>query len=281
MNQPEPDRRTTAFAASAVPESYEHYLAAVLFGPWAEILLDTVGVRPGDQVLDVASGTGVVARLAAAQGGKAGRVVASDVSSAMLTHAATVPSPVDAAPIEYLEASVTELPLEDASFDVVLCQQGMPFFTDRTAAAAEMLRVLRPSGKLGLSVWLAGRPLEPFDHYIEVLAEAGIPPPFPGAFDSETFKMSTDEVQTVLEGAGLRSLRIHTIEHEVSWPNAESAARGILGTPFAPLIDQLSPDRRETLEAALLTRFSPSEPGEPVRRTTTAVVACGSAPGSS
>jgi len=279
MNASEPDRRTTAFVASSVPESYQRRLAPVLFAPWAEVLIDAVGVGLGHEVLDVASGTGVVARLAAARAGTAGRVVASDVSGAMLAHAATVPSPAGAAPIEYLEASVTELPLDDGSFDVVLCQQGMPFFTDRPAAAAEMLRVLRPGGALGLSVWVAGRPLEPFDQYVEALVEAGVEPPFPGAFDRETFKMAEEEVRMVLEGAGLASVDVCTIEHEVVWPDAESATLGILGTPFAPLLDQLPPEHRDALEAELRRRFSPSAPGEAVRRTTAAVVARATAPG--
>jgi len=55
----ESDRRATAFVASSVAENYERRLAPTLFVPWAEILTDAVGVRPGHEVLDVASGTGV------------------------------------------------------------------------------------------------------------------------------------------------------------------------------------------------------------------------------
>ncbi|MFZ1992852.1 MAG: methyltransferase domain-containing protein [Solirubrobacteraceae bacterium] len=250
----------------------------MLFAPWAEILTDLAGVQVGDQVLDVASGTGVVARLAAERTGATGRVIASDVSAAMLARAASVPLAAGSAPIEYLEASVAELPLEDGSFDVVLCQQGMPFFTDRHGAAAEMLRVLRPGGTLALSVWLAGRRLEPFDEYIEALLEAGVEPPFPGAFDSETFKMTADEVEAIVRAGGCASVDVRAVEREVVWPDAESAARGLLGTPFAPLLDQLSRDRRDTLEADLLRRFAPSESGEPVGRTTVAVLARATTP---
>ncbi len=89
-----------------------------VFAPWAEVLVDIVGAQAGAEVLDVASGTGVVSRRAAARlQGSSGRVVASDVSAAMLSHAASVPAPAGIAPIEYLEASVTELPLDDRSFD--------------------------------------------------------------------------------------------------------------------------------------------------------------------
>ncbi len=277
MASPVPDHRTSAFTSSSVPEGYERYLAPVLFAPWAEVLIDTVGLPVGAQVLDVASGTGVVARRAATRAGYSGRVVASDVSGAMLAYAASVTTS-GGAPIEYLEASVTELPLDDGSFDVVLCQQGMPFFTDRARAAAEMLRVLRPSGSLGLSVWLAGRPLEPFDQYIEALVQAGVEPPFPGAFDSETFKMTLEDVEAVLNSAGCASLEVRGVERQVVWPDAESAALGILGTPFAPLLDELPKNRRTALEADLIRRFAPSASGEPVYRTTVAVVARATAP---
>ncbi|MGH2862118.1 MAG: class I SAM-dependent methyltransferase [Solirubrobacteraceae bacterium] len=278
MASSEPARRATAFTSSSVPEGYERHLAPVLFKPWAEVLVDSVGVQAGAEVLDVASGTGVVARLAAARAGVSGRVVAGDVSGTMLAHAASLPVPAGSAPIEYLEASVTELPLDDGSFDVVLCQQGMPFFTDRGRAAAEMLRVLRPGGVIGLSVWLARRPLEPFDQYIETLLQAGVEPPFPGAFDTETFKMTLAEVEAVLTAGGCVSLEVRAVEREVVWPDAESAALGILGTPFAPLLGQLPRDRRDALEADLARRFAPSAPGEPVRRTTVAVIARATAP---
>ncbi len=270
---PEPEQRSAAFVSSSVPEGYQRFLAPVLFGPWAEVLLDAVGVEPGAEVLDVASGTGVAARLAAARAGSSGRVVASDVSGAMLAHAATVPVTDGSAPIEYREASVTELPFDESSFDVVLCQQGMPFFTDRAGAAREMLRVLRPGGTLGLSVWLRGRPLAPFDQYIEALVEAGGDPPFPGAFEPGSFQMTEEEVRDVLGTGGCASLDVHMVEHEVVWPDARAAALGILGTPFAPLLDALPADRRAELESDLLRRFAPSAPGDPVRRTTVAVIA--------
>jgi len=274
----EPDQRTAAFVSSSVPEGYQRFLAPVLFGPWAEVLIEAVGVRSGAEVLDVASGTGVVARMAATRAGSSGRVVASDVSGAMLEHAATVSAPAGSAPIEYVEASVTELPLDDRSFDVVLCQQGMPFFTDRPAAAGEMLRVLRPGGTIGISVWLAERRLEPFDQYIGAFVEAGLQPPFPGAFESETFKMTAEEIKRVLEGGGCASLDVRTVELEVVWPDAESAALGVLGTPFAPLLEQLPADRRAALEADLVRRFAPSAPGGPVRRATVALIVRATAP---
>lgn len=129
-----------------MPENYSMRLGPVVFGPWAEVLLDAVGVSPGDRVLDVASGTGVVARAAARRAGPEGRVVGTDVSAPMLSLAAARPVPNDSAPIEYLEARADQLPFPDESSDVVLCQQGLQFFAERLDAAREMLRVV-PSGR--------------------------------------------------------------------------------------------------------------------------------------
>jgi ubiquinone/menaquinone biosynthesis C-methylase UbiE len=279
MTADESDRRSTAFVGpSSVPEDYERRLRGPLFEPWAEILVDAVGVRSGDRVLDIASGTGVVARLAAARAARSGRVVASDVSGAMLAHAASLSVSESAAPIEYVEASVSELPFDDGEFDVVFCQQGIQFFPDRAAATAEMLRVLRSGGRIGLSVWTAGRRLEPFDEYIEALVAAEIEAPFRGAFDPETFKLSADELSALLEATGFASVEVGVLDHEVVWSDAESVASGILGTPFAPLLDQLSSERRSALEADLVRRFAPASPGADVRRVTSAVVAQATAP---
>jgi ubiquinone/menaquinone biosynthesis C-methylase UbiE len=142
MASPEPDLRSVAFTAASVAENYELRLAPVMLEPWAEILLGIAAVQSGDRVLDVASGTGVVARIAARHAGRNGLVVASDVSGPMLAHAATHAASPEAASIEYLEAPATDLKVPDGGFDIVLCQQGMQFFGDRRAAALEMHRVL-------------------------------------------------------------------------------------------------------------------------------------------
>ncbi len=201
-------------------------------------------------------------------------MVASDVSGAMLAHAATLEAEPGAAPIEYLEAPATDLKVDDGTFDIVVCQQGLPFFTDRPGAAAEMRRALRAGGAVGLAVWARGRRLEPFDDYGEALAVAGIEPPFPRAYETSSFVMSPDEVEALLTGAGFRSVEISIIEQTIVWPDSESAAAGILGTPFGPIVEGLPTDRREALDRELGRRFA-APATEPVRRSTAAVVARG------
>jgi SAM-dependent methyltransferase len=273
MSGPDLGDRSSVFTAKSVPAEYARHLAPAVFQPWAEVLLDTVGIAPGSAVLDVASGTGVVAREAARRSGTDGQVVASDISGPMLGAASALDAPDGAAPIEYREASAEALPFADGSFDAVVCQQGLQFFPQQAAAVVEMRRVLRPGGRAGIAVWASGHRLEPFAAYAEELLEIGAEPPFPGAFEPETFMMAPAAVHSLLDRAGFSRVDIGVVELEVSWRDDASAVAGALGTPFGPLITALSADQRSRLQAALLARFAPEQPGGPVRRQTAAVLA--------
>jgi ubiquinone/menaquinone biosynthesis C-methylase UbiE len=106
------------------------------------VLLRPAALRPGERVLDVACGTGVVARLAARRVGPAGTVVGLDVNPGMLAvaRATTPPGTV----IDWHQAPAHAASLPASAFDVVTCQLGLPFFADQAAALAEMHRVLKP-----------------------------------------------------------------------------------------------------------------------------------------
>src|SRR5690606_357033 len=120
------------------PELYERHLVGPLFKPWAEDLLDRAGLAAGDRVLDVACGTGIVARLAKARLGPDSVVVGVDSSAAMIAVASEREQTVD-----WRIGPAEALPITDlVRFDLVACQQGMQFFRDRAAAARELRRVL-------------------------------------------------------------------------------------------------------------------------------------------
>jgi ubiquinone/menaquinone biosynthesis C-methylase UbiE len=133
------------------PESYERYQVPSIFAPLARLFLDKVSLQPGDRVLDVACGTGIVARLAAPQVGGTGRVVGVDLNPGMLA-VARRHTPTEAI-VEWREGDALALPSDDSRFDVVLCQQGLQFFPDPIGALREMHRVLVPGGRLALCVW--------------------------------------------------------------------------------------------------------------------------------
>jgi ubiquinone/menaquinone biosynthesis C-methylase UbiE len=121
------------------PKAYDELFVPVLFEPWAKLLLDEVKLQSGEAVLDVATGPGTVARLAAVRLGSQGRIVATDISVPMLDVAKAKPAVAGAAQIEYVESPAAPLAAPSATFDVVLCQQGLQFFPDRPGALRESI----------------------------------------------------------------------------------------------------------------------------------------------
>jgi ubiquinone/menaquinone biosynthesis C-methylase UbiE len=140
---------TFSFVGLSFPEMYEQALVDPLFRPWAELLLDDVELAAGDCVLDVACGTGILARLAKERLGESARVVGVDLSPAMLAVARKVSAGVD-----WREGNAAALPLHDSEqFDVIVCQQGLQFFSNQAAAAQHMRGALAAGGRLAVSVW--------------------------------------------------------------------------------------------------------------------------------
>ena len=127
-------------------DMYEQYFVPAMFRPWADILARYAAIQPGEQVLDIACGTGIVARLAAPLVGSKGTVAALDFNPAMLGVAQSLAAP-SGAPINWHDGSAMSLPYADQSFDVALCQHGLQFFPDKIVAMREMHRVLKPTGR--------------------------------------------------------------------------------------------------------------------------------------
>jgi ubiquinone/menaquinone biosynthesis C-methylase UbiE len=133
-------------------ELYQRHLVPAITAGWAASLVERAGLRRGERVLDVACGTGVVARAAARRVGRAGHVAGIDMNAGMLAVARSLPTGPGAG-IGWSQGSALNLPFAAGSCDVVLCQLGLQFFPDRPAALAEMRRVLVTGGRLGLSVY--------------------------------------------------------------------------------------------------------------------------------
>ena len=128
-------------------EIYESKFVPALFADWAPHVVDMGDVTMGQLVLDVACGTGIVARTAAERVGSEGWVVGVDLNPAMLNVAGRV-----CPGVELRQADVSELPFENGTFDVVLCQMALMFFPDRQAAISEMGRVVKPQGTVVIMV---------------------------------------------------------------------------------------------------------------------------------
>jgi len=128
--------------------AYEALFVPALFGQWAPKVADGARVQPGQRVLDVGCGTGVVARELAVRTGSGGRVVGVDPSPGMLAVAEQL-----APDVEWREGVAESLPFPDGSFEAVVSQFALMFFNDRRQALREMLRVLTPGGRLAVAVW--------------------------------------------------------------------------------------------------------------------------------
>jgi SAM-dependent methyltransferase len=173
-SQPYPD------VPADVGAQYERDLVPIIFAPWAAVLIERTAPRAAERVLDVACGTGIVARLAAERVGPSGTVVGVDASPAMLAAGRRASAGL---PIDWREADAAALPFAEASFDLVLCQQGLQYFPDRIGALREMRRVLTPGGRLGLAVFGPQRENPGYDAVGQVLTrylgpEAGALPLF-------------------------------------------------------------------------------------------------------
>jgi ubiquinone/menaquinone biosynthesis C-methylase UbiE len=129
-------------------EVYDEFFVPALFQEWGARVADAARIQPGQRVLDVACGTGVLARAAAERVGASGGVIGLDINEGMLAVAARK-SPQ----IEWRMGRAEALPFEDVYFHAVVSQFGLMFFEDRRAAIQEMVRVLRPGGRLAVAVW--------------------------------------------------------------------------------------------------------------------------------
>lgn len=158
------EQQPSQFAGSA-PDVYERYKVPTVHGPVATRLLEHIQLRPGYSVLDVACGTGIAARLAAPRVAPSGKVVGIDLHKGMLAVARACAAKAGLA-IEWQEGDASRLPFADASFDVVVCNQGLQFFPDKVGMLREMWRVTTRGGTLALGLFGAASP------YTVALAEA-------------------------------------------------------------------------------------------------------------
>lgn len=241
---------------ASAPELYERYLVPAITAHWANDLLDRLELRHGESVIDIACGTGVVARLAA-QRGHTGRLVGIDLNSAMLATART-----KSTGIEWLEGSALELPFDESSFDVVVCQLGLQFFPDRPLALKEMVRVLKPEGRAGLSVFSAIERTPAAHALVQALDK------YLGAESSRTKRsehLSCDarEVGDWAKQAGFDFVDVATVNKRFTFPSMLDYVRiQLSATPMARLLKEKDAEQRERLILSIAddaaSRLAPS-----------------------
>ena len=235
-------------------QNYQRHFVPAIATPVSDGLLDAADLRPGQRVLDVACGTGVIARIAAERVGPAGAVAAIDVASDMIDVARATPAPT-APTIEWHVGDATSLPFDDEQYDVVTCQMGLMFVEDRTAALAEMRRVLVPGGRVVVNT--PGAIQAPFALMEQALVEhisADL-----GGFVGAVFSMhDPDVVGSLLDDAGLVEVEVHVSTSTLHLGDpAEFLWQYINLTPMGPFVAQASEQAQAAMERQVVESWQP------------------------
>lgn len=236
------------------PELYQRCLVPAVTALWADDLVERVSLPSGARILDVACGTGVVARLAAERVGVTGQVAALDLNPGMLAVARALPT--SGAAIAWHEGSALALPFPEAAFDVVFCQLGLQFFPDRPAALRQMRRVLIANGHLAVNVF---GPLEhnPATHALATALDRHLGGGASLTKRTEHALADPEELSTLLADAGFQQITIHTVTKLVRFPSPSAYVRiQLTATPLATVIKQYDPAEQARLVDAVRAEVS-------------------------
>ena len=260
-----PDAHDNAFVGS-VPEFYDRFMVPLIFEPYAADLVQRVRSLGPTDLLEVAAGSGVVTRAMAAELDDGVAITATDLNQPMLDHAESVGT---ARPVTWRHADVYGLPFPNGSFDVAVCQFGVMFFPDKSAAHAEVARVLRPGGTYVFSVWDSIKTNEFVDVVEHALAETF--PDSPPTFMSRTPHGYYDE-STIRDdlAPSFTGVTIETVDAQSRTADPRDAARAYLeGTPLRSQIEAIDPNGLaaaiEVSTHAIAERFGAVDPVGKIR----------------
>ena len=227
----------TVFAGS-IPRLYDRYMVPMLFAPYAQEMARRAKAIAPSSILETAAGTGVVTQ-ALHEALHEAEIVATDLNEPMLEQAAIR---LGGAKVRFEPANAQDLPFDDGSFDLVVCQFGVMFFPDKIRANSEARRVLTDGGHYMLGIWdriernvatrAAGR------------AVASLFPSDAGAFYERIPFRYFDHaaIRDDLTAAGFAGVEIETVELMSRARSARDAAIGLVqGTPMRSEIEKRDP----------------------------------------
>jgi SAM-dependent methyltransferase len=243
------DRRFDATMAN----NYERFFVPLIPLPLAGRVLAAIGPRPGEHLVDIACGTGIVARLAAPALGPEGTVVGVDPSADMLDVARSR-QPRGGASMEWRTGSAESLPLPDESFDLAVNQLGLMLANDRGAAVGEMARVLVPGGRAAVAV--PGRIPAAFVAMGEVLGRL-VDPALRG-FIAAVFSLHDPDEMHDLLATHLVDVHVEVSTAAIDLgPPADFLWGYVHSTPLRGAVAEVGSDDLRQVEDEVLTAWSP------------------------
>lgn len=222
----------------SVPDKYETLMVPLIFRPYADELARRARAFRSRRVLETAAGTGAVTRALHLALPDA-EIIATDLNQPMLdVNAASIASDK----VRFIQADALQLPFDDESFDLVVCQFGAMFFPDKVRGHSEARRVLRDDGSYLLAIWdsIERNPLTDVTQQVLIDAFPDDPPLFmregPFAYSDPS------QIESDLHEAGFGTVEIETIEKRSRSPSAEDAASALcFGTPMGVEVDEREP----------------------------------------
>ena len=229
-------------------EGYESYMVPTLFGPCATNLIEAADLRPGERVLDLGCGTGIVARQVASCLKARGKVTGIDVSPNMLA-VAKVAANREGLTIEWREGNAEHPPFHESSFDLVLCQFALMFVTNKAVALAEMRRVVTEDGRVLISV---GQSLNrhPFYQTLHKVIQQRLGM---SALQDIFALGSADDLRALVIGAGFRRVELKAFSFTARFPNPDAFIAGEIevDTAAIPSMQHLDSRSREAIVATI------------------------------
>jgi len=229
-------------------ESYERFMVPSLFAPWASHLIQRASPQPSERVLDIACGTGIVARKVVPRVGSEGMVVGLDANPDMI-RMARASSEQNRIAIEWHTGPAEQLPFSDENFDLILCQFGLMFFSDRHAALMEMHRVLKTGGRVVLSVW-QGLEHHPFYQAIHDVTQRQL-----GKSSVQAvFSLGdANELRKLLADSGFQHITIESVSVTARFPQPEEFLAWELDVDptETPALQNLDQESQQAIMAAV------------------------------
>jgi SAM-dependent methyltransferase len=254
-------RRTSQEVWEAMAPGWQRWRAqlAEALTPVREWLIGELGPQPGETVLELGAGVGDTGFEAAAILGEGGRLISTDFSPEMVEVARRRGTELGLGNVEYRVIDAERIELDSGSVNGVLCQSTYMLMADPAAALAETRRVLRPGGRLALSVWGAPERNPWASIGGMILVERGhIPPPEPEA--PGVFSMASEErTRALLDGAGFGSVRTEEVPVRFAFRDLDDYEQWVIDVagPFGMVLRGLAEDEREVLRARLRKAFVP------------------------